>query len=70
MDRDAATTLAMVDPQPAQPADELLDREWPVAGRDAGTEMDERMAAGAPLTPYQVRRRPIATSTFTTGSSR
>src|SRR5204862_3817721 len=49
MDGDPAPPLAVIDPQPADPAHELLDRKRPVAGRDTGSEMDEGVAGGAAL---------------------
>ena len=70
MDGDAAAPLAVIDPQAADPADELRrSRRGQSRGRDPRAEADEACRPGSRW-PYQVRRRPMATSTLTTGSSR
>ena len=69
MDREPATALAVVRAQAADPGDDRGDRVGPVA---AGTAAPSRTSAWRPGSrwPYHVRRRPTATSTLTTGSSR
>ena len=70
MDGDAAAALAVVDAQPPDPADDRRDRVGPVAGRDVRARGGRGRAAPGSRWPYQVRRRPMATSSLTTGSSR
>ena len=69
VDADPAAALAVLRPEAPRPVDDAVD--WPGQRRagDLGREPDERVATGSRW-PYQVRRRPIATSTLTTGSSR
>ncbi len=69
MDREAGPLRPVIRAQPPEPGDQGRDVVRPVAGRDHAAEPDEGMPAGFRW-PYQVRRRPIATSTLTTGSSR
>src|SRR5436305_8425806 len=49
VDGDAAASLAVIDAQPPDPADELRDGQRPVARRYGGAEVDQRVAARAPL---------------------
>ena len=46
---DAAAALAVVEAEPADPVDDLLDPARPVASRDRRAEPDERVAAGLAL---------------------
>ena len=45
MDRDAAATLAVIDPQPAEPGHERRDGVGPLPAGNVGAELDERVAA-------------------------
>ena len=70
MDGDAAAALAVVGPQAADPVDERLDASGQLARRDRARRAGRARGGPGSRWPYQVRRRPIATSTLTTGSSR
>ena len=68
MDGDAAHALAVIGSQAADPRDDRGDRIRPGPRRDRGLKVHKRMAAG--LAPRRTCRRPMASSSFTTGSSR
>ena len=72
VDRWTATpprVLAVVDTESADPVDDPLDRGRPVASRNGRAQSDDRVSARFALAEPG-RRRPIATSTLTTGASR
>ena len=70
VDRQAAAALAVVGPQPPDPGGERGDRRR--ASRAPGRAAPSWTSAWRPGSrwPYQVRRRPMATSSLTAGSSR
>ena len=70
MDRQPAPTLTVLGPKPPDPGDDRRHVVRPAAGGDVGAEVDQGVPAGIARWPYQVRRRPMATSSLTTGSSR
>ncbi len=69
MDRQPAPALAVISAQATDPGDDGDHAVGPLVRGHGCPEVDEGVPPGSRC-PYQVRRRPMATSSLTTGSSR
>ena len=70
MDGQPGPALAVVDPQPADPGDDRGHAVGPVARPGRSPRGGPGHGDPGSRWPYHVRRRPTATSSLTTGSSR